>query len=92
MIGFILGVAMLIGLSVMAVLGFGAVYLVGRGDLRPENTLREAVGEIRWGYGIALFVAPVTLAGLQDGDPVLGAAIGTSFLGFLFLIQWWRPI
>jgi hypothetical protein len=92
MIGFILGVAMLIGLGVMALVGFGTVYLVGKGDLRPENTLREAVGELRWGYGVAVFVAPVTLAGLQEGDPVLGAAIGTSFLGLLFVMQWWRPI
>lgn len=92
MIGLIIGLALVIGLGVMAICSFGLVWLIGSGRLRPENTLREAVGELRWGYGIALFVAPVTLAGLQDGDPLLGASIGCSVLGLLFIVQWWRPI
>lgn len=92
MIAIILGVAMVIGLCVMAVVGLGMVWLIGTARLRPENTLREAVGELRWGYGLALFVAPVTLAGLQEGEPLFGASIGFSFLGLLFVVQWWRPV
>lgn len=71
--------------------GITAVLYV-RPDITPNGTLRGAVNDIRWSYAVAFFIAPVTLAGLQDGAAMLGLTIGTVFTVFVLVLQWWWPI
>lgn len=77
--------------GVVWIAGIGAV-LYFRPDVTPNGSFRGAVSDIRWSYAVAFFVAPVTVAGLQDGTPALGFAVGSVFVLFIFVVQWWYPI
>jgi len=55
----------------------------------PNATVKEALTSLDWPIAIGLFVAPPTLAGLDEGEPVLGFAIGFGFICFMLFLQWW---
>lgn len=55
----------------------------------PNATVKETITSIRWSFAIAFFIAPPTLAGFQEGVPILGFAIGFGFILFVLFLQWW---
>lgn len=55
----------------------------------PNMRFRDALGEIDWGYGFVFFIGPGLLVGLQEGIPILGAALGTAFVLFMVSLEWW---
>lgn len=51
-----------------------------------ENPDDYPLTNVRWSYGIAFFVAPCALVGIQEGNPKLavgGAALGLAFCLFM---------
>lgn len=77
--------------AVVWVVGVGAV-LYFRPDVTPNGSLRGAVSDIRWSYAVGFFVFPVTVAGVQEGEPVLGFTFGSVFVLVVLTFQWWYPI
>lgn len=67
-------------------------YLVTRRPT-PDATMREAVGEIRWSYAFALFIAPCAVVGIQEFGGVFGGIVG-GFVGslpvaWMVVLSWW---
>lgn len=92
MIAAITALATLLGFGVLiSAVGALAWYIYTRRPT-PERSLREAVGEIRWGYGIAIFVIPQGIVGLQEGLGPWGFILGACFLGSMLLVSWWTGI
>lgn len=89
-VGFLTALATVTGVVVWAVGIMALVYY--RPDLTPNSTLQEAVTGIRWSYAVAFFIAPLTLAGFQEGVPQFGFVMGGGFVTFIVLLQWWYPI
>ena len=91
LVDIVAGIATFVGtIVIVGGLVAGTVYLYTHKPT-PAYTLREAVGEIRWGYGIVVFVLPPSFVGLQEGT-LLGFILGAGFLLYIFLLAWWTGI
>jgi len=89
MIGFILGVFTLIGVITTVILTTAAVWFLSWDHVTPDVTLREAILSIRWSYAVAFFIGPTTLAGVMEGAPIGGFAVGFVFVAFMVWMSWW---
>ena len=90
LLGVLLGLFAVTG-AVVWVSGIVLV-LYFRPDVTPNGSLRGAIGDIRWSYAVGVFVLPVTIAGVQEGEPLLGFTFGVVFVLFVLVVQWWYPI
>lgn len=85
-------IATLVGALTMAVGAILSGWYIYTRRPTPARSLREAVGELRWGFGIAVFVIPQGLVGYDEGLGFLGFYLGFGFLGLLLLAAWWWEI
>lgn len=65
------------------------VYYLATRRPTPDMRLRDAVRELRWSYAFAFFIAPCTLAGAMDGDPLFGFVVGMLVPVFMVGLTWW---
>jgi len=92
MLELVLGLATAIGLVVMGSAVVGVAWYIYTRHPTPERSFREAVGELRWGFGIAVFVIPQGLVAYDEGLGFWGFYLGFAFLGLMLWMAWWWEI
>ena len=78
------------GITVLSVTS-ALLYYTYTGELRPNISFRNAMGEIRYSYVIALFVLPAVITGSIELDwdgVIFGLLIGFGFILYIIMIQW----
>ncbi|AGN33805.1 hypothetical protein HALG_00017 [Halorubrum virus CGphi46] len=78
-----------VGAVAIVVTAAMAAWLLTWDHVTPNTSLLCALGSIRWSYAVAFFIAPTTLAGLSEGEPLLGFLLGSSFIAFMVAMAWW---
>ncbi len=82
----------LVGAIVLVSVATTTLYWIATRRPTPNSGFIETVKQMRWGFGILVFVIPQGLVAYQEGLGFAGFALGAGFLLIMFCLSWWLGI